>query len=230
MGVRDMRIPRGHSFVVALAIFAWYLLPGAPIRAQAGLDRETRNLVGRVMQGSTAVGYPALYTKSDFLPAWCDYTSDGKTKDEGKIVSYFQSFGGAFIHMHHYCRGLFAQHEAKLNWKDESKKLFDLRQAVSEYDYVLSHADTGFRLRPEILVRKGLALLEQDESLDAVTAFQQAIEQQRNYVPAYVALANYFRRVGDDSEARRILETGVAAVPRSELLQTKLEELNGSED
>ena len=216
------------QFVLSFLIVVFLAVGSAS--AQGRLPPGVGEKINAIMKGGgEASGYPVGYTKSNYLPEWCDYTWDGTSKVRPVIEDYFRYFGEGFMAMHHYCRGLYRAHEARENPRDRSRNLELYRRAIIEYGFVLKNTDDQYRLRSEVLVQTGLAHLSRGESMDAVRAFQTAIDLRPTYIPAYVALGNYFRRAGQASEARRVLESGIAAVPQSDLLRTKLREL-GSQD
>ena len=197
--------------------------------AQSDLPVGVGEMVKSILRGGgTSSGYPLGYTKSDFLPEFCDYTWDGTTKDQPTIEGYFWKFGEGFMAMHHYCRGLYRSHEARNDAKSRQQKSERYRRAAIEYDFVLKNTDDRFPLRAEVLVQKGNALIGRGDSLEAAREFQAAIQVRPDYIPAYVALSNYFRRNGNETEARRVLEAGVEAIPQSALLKTKLDALTSS--
>jgi tetratricopeptide (TPR) repeat protein len=166
------------------------------------------------------------YTNSDFLPEYCKHTKDGEIKDPGQIRQYEQIFGPAFSHMHHYCRGLLALHEAAQITDNPMLRDGKFRGATGEFNYVLSRSDDSFVLRPEILVKKGMAALAVDDDIEAIKSFREAILLRPDYVPAYVALSNYLLKMGDRIEARRVLEAALEHAPNNAYLRDKLSELD----
>jgi tetratricopeptide (TPR) repeat protein len=131
--------------------------------------------------------------------------------------------------MHHYCYALFNLREALKLSKNEALRGTRIRHAIEDFDYVLDRSDSTFVLRPEILVRKGMALALTNDEVGALTCFQEALEVRSDFVAAYVVLSNYFARSGDYESAKEILEVGLSRVPDAEVLQRKLSELRGAD-
>lgn len=170
----------------------------------------------------------------DHLPAYCKYTkllpdtkhTTGAFLHPLSQGMYHQMFGETWNHLHHYCFGLNDIYKASKEAYNEEMRRGLTRSAIVEFDYVLDRAHQGFVLTPEILVAKGNALVSLDRDLEAVEQFTTALEIRADYVPAYVALANYFERRGDTPYAVTILRQGLERVPDSEILQAKLDELS----
>jgi len=182
-------------------------------------------IVAFICLACTGLVWARPYTDSEFLPEYCRHSRDGENVDPVMKEEYFRIFGDGFNHMHHYCRGLFALHEAAQITDNQNRRDGRYQRATIEFNYVLVHSPKSLVLRPEILVKKGLALLAIDRDVDAIKCFQEAVSLRPDYVPAYVALSNYLKRIGEDAEARRVLEAGLTQAPNNGFLQGKLSEL-----
>jgi tetratricopeptide (TPR) repeat protein len=76
--------------------------------------------------------------------------------------------------------------------------------------------------------KKGIALLSLGRRLEAVECFTIVLEKWPDYVPAYLALSQYFESAGDLDTAASVLREGVARVPSSTPLQERLTALEQS--
>jgi tetratricopeptide (TPR) repeat protein len=170
---------------------------------------------------------PMNYTE-DQLPAYCLHTQAGSVRDPAAIEQYQRVFGDVFHHMHHYCYALFNIQEALRLQDQPTLRATMIRNAIEDFDYVLDRSDSSFVLRPEILVRKGLALLLSKQDIAALACFREAIHLKPDFTPAYVAISNYFLRAGDVEAAKQALESGLKRVPHAAVLQRKLSALGSS--
>jgi hypothetical protein len=124
-----------------------------------------------------------------------------------------------FRHIHHYCRGLFLTASGVYFTRTKLHRDRALAASLGEYDYVIDRVEPSFTLLPEILTKKGesLVLLGQPE---AVQALGRAINLRPDYWPAYAALSDYYRNIGNLKEARQWLQQGLVAAPKRSHLPT----------
>ncbi len=164
-------------------------------------------------------------TDADFalLPPYCA----AKMRTERKSPQWSmweRRLAGGFNHIHHYCAALHTTNLAnRISRPQRQKEL--LNQAVKDMEYVEAHASDDFVLRPEIAVKKGKLLLRLGRSGEAVNAFQDAIRRKPDYSPAYMALADFHKSVGDKDKALAVVREGLARAPNSRGLKRRLKEL-----
>ncbi len=178
-----------------------------------------------LLAGISNTWAPRQYVNSQrgrYLPDFCKDTYDGNWDPQGP---YSRMYGEGWPHLHHYCRGLYKFDTAMLNWRDQRVRRFELTSSLEEFDYVLTKTSNAFVLRPEILVKKGHALLLLDRDIEAIETFTEAMALRRDYAPAYLMLSNYFLRAGDDATALELLELGARNAPDSAALKQRLEEV-----
>ena len=188
-------------------------------------------------EGSDIPGYPSHVTANDsrevaMLPKFCIYTRTFRGSVPGgnnpqEIKRLYAVLGPAFDALHHYCWGLMKTNRALFLVRDKQRKEFYLRAANSDYDYVIVRAAADFPLLPEILTKRGenLTLLRDPT---AALDFRRAIELKRDYWPAYAALSDYYKSVGQLARSKETLEQGLSAVPDAKPLSTRLSQLQGS--
>ena len=160
------------------------------------------------------------------LPQYCKDRAKGKNSSEW--AKWRKTFGDTYIHMHHYCAGVFAEQKAKSEL-DKSKRDRWLMSVVSQMKYVSGACDTGCVLYPELHTRWGWALSEQGKNAEAIQHYQLALKAKRNYTLAYIRLSELYIKANQPDEARKVLESGLKAKPNSRALKKRLKKLESSE-
>jgi tetratricopeptide (TPR) repeat protein len=163
------------------------------------------------------------------LPRYC-WASNSINKSLGEPVLseqertlWYNNMGQTFNHIHHWCWGLMQLRRGNLT-ANASKRRAHYRAAISNFDYVLRHANSQFPLKPEFHLRKGMALRLMGEDGDAAQEFSNAINLKPDYAPAYSALIDLHVDLGNLAEAMSLVEIGLGHAPSSEILaQKKLE-------
>jgi len=171
-------------------------------------------------------GAQAAWPKTDadfaLLPAYCKARMQNPKSAEYKMWN--QRLPGGFLHVHHYCAGLYTTYLAN-RITDRQKIRQVLRQVVDEFEYVEKHASQNFILMPEVLVKKGRALERLDRDGEAVNAYRKSIRLNRKYAPAYMALSDFYRSKENLQEARKIAEEGLKQAPSSKGLNRRVKEM-----
>lgn len=181
-------------------------------------------------------GYPDSVTEYDprevaMLPAFCPHTQLFRERvpggnDPEAIRRWHAAMGDTFLAMHHYCWGLMHMHRARVLARDEQVRRFNYASAIGEFDYVIRHARPDFVLLPEILTKRGEALLGLGRAAAAITEFERAIELKPDYWPPYAQIADYHQSQGDREKARAILQAGLEHAPDAKALRRRLIELD----
>jgi len=176
--------------------------------------------------------YTADPREMALIPGYCAYTllfrdaTPGPNKLE-MFNAWKEKVGDSFVHMHHYCAGLIKANRATLLARDRDTRQFLLNDAVIEYDYVITRVPETYILLPEILMKKGEALLLLNRGPVGVYYLEQAIELKPDYWPPYVKLADYYQNSGNLRKARETLEAGIAKAPDAQALVRRLESISG---
>ena len=209
------RISTTGSFrkIFAAAGFALVLLMPRLVEAQQSLEPSLVNM----------------------LPVYCKYTQYFRDHVPGgdnraEIERWTRSMGDAFVHMHHYCLGLMASNRAAFLSRTRQERMFNLNQAVNEFNYVIARVPPDFVLLPEILTKKGESLIRLDNGPHGILELQRAIELKRDYWPPYAAISDYYKATNQLAKAREWLEEGLAASPNAKALMLRLAELDGSKN
>lgn len=181
-------------------------------------------------------GYPEHVSEYDprevvMLPEYCKYTQLFRERVPGgndrEMIERWQSMlGDVFMHMHHYCWGLMHLHRAKVLARDAQARAFNFDRAVVEFDYVIDRSPRDFVLLPEILTKKGEALLGLGKAARALSELERAIVLKPDYWPPYAHLSDHYRANGQTAKARQILETGLERSNGAKALQRRLQELH----
>lgn len=209
-------------------------------KAIAHAERAGRTLIMVLIFGTPALaadpaGYPEHVQAYDprevaMLPRYCIHTQGFRDHVPGgnnpmEIERWFDRLGPTYNAMHHYCVGLMKTNRAMLA-RTQRYRLFYLKDAVGEFDYVLERAPPDFVLLPEILTKKGENLIRLGQNAIAVQQLEHAIEIKPDYWPPYAALSDFYKQKGDMSKAREILENGLSLSPTASGLKNRLSQLD----
>jgi len=159
---------------------------------------------------------------TQLLPPYCQDRAKGAQSAE--FNKWRNTFGDAFIHMHHYCSGIYAEQQVR-NTINKQEKQRMLRAVIAEMQYVSRHCSTRCVLYPELHSRWGWALGVSGQPVGAVEHFQLAIRAKPKYMPAYAKLSDIYIEINQPDEARRVLGEGLKAKPGSRMLQKRLKKL-----
>ncbi|GMQ86853.1 MAG: hypothetical protein BMS9Abin08_0051 [Gammaproteobacteria bacterium] len=156
------------------------------------------------------------------LPPYCKDRAKGLQSAE--FMAWRRTFGEAFIHMHHYCNGVYAEQKARSTVNQQERQRW-LRAVLSEMQYVSNHCPVRCALYPELHSRWGWALGAGGQPAEAIKHFQLVIRAKPKYAPAYAKLSDLYIKIKQTDDARRVLAEGLKAKPGSRMLQKRLREL-----
>jgi len=157
------------------------------------------------------------------LPPYCKAKLRKVSEAEKQV--WKQRLGGGFGHIHHYCNALNFMRRASKSWNDKQNQQFNYNNARSDIEYMLNHTSPNYFMRPEFHVKLGEVLIQQGDGAKGAAEIKKAITQKVDYVPAYVALSNYYKRSGLMDMAREVLQQGLERVPNSKALKRRLKRL-----
>jgi tetratricopeptide (TPR) repeat protein len=180
-------------------------------------------MIGSAPFETHAGSYPQTEEEFARLPPYCRARLKG-TPEERKL--WESRLGGScFLHIHHYCAAL---NDVNIAMMAKTKKERDASLEYSMaggFDYMWNQAGTSCGMMPEILLNKGKTLLMLNKGPEAAMTFQKAIEINRRYIPAYLALADLYKRTGQIDSARKLLDYALTIDPKSKPVQSRLAEL-----
>jgi hypothetical protein len=184
-------------------------------------------------------GYPDTIDAFDprevaMLPPYCPYTHYFRLKvPGGSNVSETERWrtrlgSGNFEHIHHYCFALMKTNRAVLLARSSESRTFYLNDSLLEFDYVIERVSPDFLLLPEIMTKKGENLLLLGRVPVGVYHLEKATQLKPDYWPPYAKLADHYKETGEIEQARKALESGLAANPGATALSRRLETLTAS--
>ncbi|MHB8760548.1 MAG: tetratricopeptide repeat protein [Thiobacillus sp.] len=138
--------------------------------------------------------------------------------------SWRTSMGSDFVHLHHYCAGINFINRARASVSAARKDM--LVAAVREFDYVLDHVSSGFHLRSEILMNRGVALSLLKRDGEAIGNLLEAIKLDPRQPRAYSALADLYGKQ-NPGKALEAVSEGLRHNPDAKALQRRYTELGG---
>jgi tetratricopeptide (TPR) repeat protein len=159
------------------------------------------------------------------IPKYCAYMQLAPRAGSRNADRYKEYLGEGWRHTHHYCWGLDKMHLALLNVSVESQYKHHLRNAISEFHYVLKRVSDHFILKPEILTRQGMAWSLLGRDAEATHAFLSAIQLKPDYVYSYIELSKLYSKNGKIEEARKVLNSALEHSPNSPRLKPALAKL-----
>ena len=159
---------------------------------------------------------------TETLPSYCAYrlTPAGKENKSNR----YPALRSVWIHIHHYCAGIYAENQAKMSLDDRKKRQY-LEQVIYQMNYVGKHCTPQCILYPELHTRLGWALKEMGKLVEATEQFHMAIKAKPDYAKAYAQLADLYADNHRVEDARRVLQKGLKVIPNSRSLKRRLDRL-----
>jgi tetratricopeptide (TPR) repeat protein len=158
------------------------------------------------------------------LPAFCKAKLGA---DPNNVRLYADSIGPDWLHIHHYCFGLGFTNKFFKDFGNSMAQRDDVKQAVSNYDYVLEHAAPDFWMRAEIGTQKARILQAAKHNVEAIDALDIALKANADYAPAYALLSDIYRDMNQKQKALEAVEKGLQRVPLDKPLQRRYKTLSG---
>jgi len=186
------------------------------------------------VEAEESIDLAKTYDRSEIylLPVYCKYTPIFRERVPGgnnlaEIERLNRSMGEkSFMHMHHYCRGLMASNRASYLSRTPQDRLHNLGISINEFDYVIQRVPPDFALLPEMLTKRGENLTRLNRGEEGMLDFRRAIELKPDYWPAYAAMSDYYKEIGQDAKAREWLKKGLSVAPNTKALMLRLAELD----
>jgi len=180
--------------------------------------------------GAMAEQWRATEEEMRLLPPYCE-AKIGADRDNMAAQKHWSDVFGAenWLHLHHYCDGLNFMNRSFKRGSDRNARDFDLRRAVNNFDYVLTRASNDFVLLPEIMAQKARALHMLGRKAEAASLDAKVIAMQPDYIPAYIALGDFYKESGDLKKARETYEAGLIQHPGQRSLVRRLKRLERDE-
>lgn len=137
--------------------------------------------------------------------------------------------------VHHYCDGLKYVVRTNAAWNNPNDAKHYLQKAEQSFKSVVDEWKTtapDCPLYPEAYTNLGNNILRgskygENRIGEALTNFEAAIQRNKNYVPAYIGLADAHLQYKDKNNAMKVLERGLQQKPDSKQLVKKYAGLGG---
>lgn len=159
------------------------------------------------------------------LPPYCKARmASGQGSAEYK--AWESRLGKDFLHTHHYCAGInFINRYYRA--RSQQDKHFNLNNARGDLQYMVDHADPGYSLMPDVYLNLGVVYSLMNQTAQAITHFNKAIELNPRQPRAYNALSDYYVKSKQSAKALEIVTTGLRHNPDTKSLQRRYTELGG---
>lgn len=168
-------------------------------------------------------------TETDFitLPPYCKvrFQEDKYPQQAAKWKTFLGK--STYLHVHHYCKGLFNLMKAELSIPPNQTLL---RIALKQWRYVDDNWARDSKLRPEMLVKWGDTLILLGQVQEGFSRYEAAMHLKPDYSLPYLRMADYFLKTGNHEQARKWLETGREKAPKSKKIRRKLEKLESTQN
>lgn len=177
--------------------------------------------------GSTFANYAISKDEMKLLPPYCKARFE--MSEQPQIAERWKSIlGPDFINVHHYCQGLNFIKRAYSSF-DANSRRYNLQNAINNFNYMFNHLiNKKFVLLPEIYLNLGKAYLLDGNSKNAILNFSRSIATKKNYTPAYAAMSDLYRNMGNKKQALIYIEKGLAISPRSRILRRRLNDIKNA--
>jgi tetratricopeptide (TPR) repeat protein len=104
------------------------------------------------------------------------------------VQNWEMQLGDGWNYVHHHCAGMIYLDRAKVE-PDPGQRKFLLGRSVAEHNFALEHTPATNPLAAEIRTRLGLTYREAGDTAKAMGQFDQALQVNASYGPAYVGKA-----------------------------------------
>ena len=146
------------------------------------------------------------------------HLGDKRPQIKRAVDKYIKEFGWGYNGLHHYGKGLIYLQRVYSGEKDNYIRKLLLKYAVDEFTFIIAphkmkkwgNERFNSYFAYEIYSKRGEALLLQNEIGKAAIDFQHAIKIKPSYFHAYLMLSECYMRLGDNENAKKILELGRA--------------------
>lgn len=159
------------------------------------------------------------------LPPFCK-AKFNEGSAENKL--WGSTLGQDFGHTHHYCAGLNFLNRYYRSRSAQGKQ-FNLNNARTNFDYMVTHAAPTYSLMPDVYLNLGVVHTLMNQPAQAIAHFNKAIELDPNQAKAYNALADYYVKTKQSVKALEIVTEGLRYNPDTRSLQRRYTELGGKQ-
>lgn len=161
-------------------------------------------------------------TAAMLVPPFCEGDSGiaiiHPPKDWKKI------YGGDFTYINHYCSG---KHRIPVCYQyPEAEKKACLTHFLEGTTYAINNSkNPDYPLLPFLHAERGNLHKDIGNYKEALSDFNVAIAKNKNFVPAFIGIADTYIRLKNYDEAQKYIEMGLEHNPNKKSLQKKLEKI-----
>lgn len=173
--------------------------------------------------GNFGNAYASRVTDAEMasLPVYCADRYKGRNLDHWE-----QMLGSGFAHTHHYCNALNFLNRYYRSRNQQDKK-FNLTNAMTNLDYMVTHTSPSFSLMPEIYASRGLTFSLMNRSGDAIADLNKAIELNPRQPKAFNTLADMYIGMKQRGKALEVISQGLRHNPDASSLKRRYADLGG---
>lgn len=162
------------------------------------------------------------------LPSFCRARLRDVSVAEKKMAE--SSLGvNNFIHIHHYCFSRNFVRNRLNSIRDPQKKKEMFNEIIQNYDYVLTHGERTFWMRPQIHLEMGQVYERMQQKGAAMAQYSHAINFNPDFQAAYLPLVAAQRALGDSKGALETATEGLRHFPASQGLRKVYLNLGGKQ-
>lgn len=177
-------------------------------------------------QASAVMAHAPSAAELSLLPSFCQVKLNPNSS-LADIKLYSGKIGPDWLHIHHYCSALKFINRYKSSFANKTDQAFYFQSAMGEFEYMFGHSSPTFWMRPEMHVQKGKLLAAAKRNVEAVNEFEQALQDNPNYVEAYAALSDLYKNTGQQLKSITAVEQALQLAPNNKSIQRKYTQLTG---
>lgn len=171
--------------------------------------------------GNTYATFRVTEAEMANLPQYCADRYKGRNSDQWE-----QTLGRDFGHTHHYCNALnFLNRYYRARTLQDKK--YNLNNAMTNLNYMVTHASPSYSLMPEIYASRGLTFSLMNSPGQAIEDLIKAIKLDPRQSNAFNTLANIYIGIKQRDKALEVVTEGLRHNPDAKNLQSRYTELGG---
>lgn len=163
--------------------------------------------------------YPKSKDDYRLLPPFCKARASGSKSVDYK--KWQRILGKDFLHVHHYCAGLHTLNKARRT-RDKKDRNYLLKVANKHILYMDGHANSRFKLFPQIYSTRGEIYELLGNNPKAVHAYSKSINANKKFTRPYGKLADIYYKLGQKDLAVQTIKRGLKFKPKSKSLNRRL--------
>lgn len=180
-------------------------------------------LLASIAQANASQPYHPTESEIRLLPPYCAAKFAGKG---AAYENWKSALGPGFMDVHHYCTGLNFLGRYYRSRTPEDKN-YNLKKAISDFNYMIGANKPGFSLLWEIYMNRGLAHSLGKQYGSAIADLKKAESLNPKSSRVYQLLADIYVSMAAKDKALEEVTEGLRQVPDSRPLKHRYDELGG---